>query len=162
LILSSTCCMIRNHCSGLNTTILELSETLFYTSVSVIVVVQSHFFTILWVHLYLWQHRTLYIMTETLQDSNTFLSCIRLNSVFKNFFKWSFGWKVREISKYIFYQYTKYVLGNHYNFWSELTRGMKVVTSWSVGLRDQTKHSNMESASSSKHLQVAICRDKLR
>ena len=64
------------------------------------------------------------------------------------------------ISKYIL-QYTKYVLGNPFNFGSELPGGMKVVRGRSVGLGDQTKHSKVGSAAGSEDLKVALRRDKL-
>ena len=126
-----------NQWSTFNTTILELSETLFHTSVSVIVVVLLHFFTIVRVHLYLGKLKTFWIMIETVQHSNTFLSYVRPNRTTKKFVIWSYGWKVTRVFKYIF-QYTKYVLKNPFNFWSELPGGMKLVTSPSVGLGEQS------------------------
>ena len=69
--LPCTCFILWNQCSALNTITLELSETLFHTPVCDIVALQSHFFTMFWVHLYFAMYGYMCQVSETLQYSKS-------------------------------------------------------------------------------------------
>ena len=100
-VLPSTCFILWNQCSALNTIILELSETLFHTPVCDIVAVQSHFFTMFWVHLYFAMYGYMCQVSETLQYFKSIFPCIRCNRGLKNFFIRSAGAKVIATIRYI-------------------------------------------------------------